>query len=253
MAKKQELVKQEETTAISTQVAAPAFGGDSQALAAFGLTQEDVQFPRLRIAQGLTPEVADGKARAGDLLITGAEPMQAVVIVPFMVRKTREMLKKGSFDRLCHSDDTHTGIGNPGGACATCPMAQWGTDADGKGIPPACSVVYTFGAWALDASTHDAIGPVVFSFKKTSANAAKQINMFAMMNGWGGFGLRVTTKKTTKGVNIFQEPVLASTKIEPEVLAMVREFAKGMVGTIIDDYDTTMEQGTQAATDEQHL
>lgn len=37
----------------------------------------------------------------------------------------------------CSSEDSITGIGNPGGACATCPCAQFGSKVDGKGLASA--------------------------------------------------------------------------------------------------------------------
>ncbi len=33
----------------------------------------------------------------------------------------------------CSSTDTITGVGNPGGACKACPMAQWDSAADSAG------------------------------------------------------------------------------------------------------------------------
>lgn len=37
----------------------------------------------------------------------------------------------------CSSEDGDTGVGDPGGSCATCPFAQFGSDSKGKG--QACS------------------------------------------------------------------------------------------------------------------
>jgi hypothetical protein len=39
----------------------------------------------------------------------------------------------GGVPPQCHSNDLKAGIGNPGGACAACPLAQFGSDAKGKG------------------------------------------------------------------------------------------------------------------------
>lgn len=33
----------------------------------------------------------------------------------------------------CYADDAQTGVGNPGGDCATCPMSQWGSADKGDG------------------------------------------------------------------------------------------------------------------------
>jgi len=40
----------------------------------------------------------------------------------------------------CSSDDTITGVGSPGGLCATCPFAQFGSARDGAGKGQACKL-----------------------------------------------------------------------------------------------------------------
>jgi len=67
----------------------------------------------------------------------------------------------------CFSPDGHTGIGDPGGACATCPMNQFGSASKGKG--KACKNMRRL--YILMA---DAMLPVAVNLPPTSLKAYKQ-------------------------------------------------------------------------------
>src|SRR4051812_39007637 len=52
---------------------------------------EDISRPRLRLGQGLTPEVQDGEARPGDWLLTGYDPSPTVELVPIGFMRVRTL------------------------------------------------------------------------------------------------------------------------------------------------------------------
>ncbi len=97
-----------------------------------------------------------------------------------------------------------TGIGEPGGDCATCPLNRFGTAKGGKGKGKACTEFYNFPSLlvAEDGRVHPE-GMIVASFKSSGVPAAKdwlakmrlrQIDMFG-----GVYELSSKKKKFTEG------------------------------------------------------
>jgi hypothetical protein len=67
----------------------------------------------------------------------------------------------------CSSVDAVTGVGNPGGSCATCPHSQWGSAADGRG--QACRLITQ-----LYVAVDGAPLPWVISLPPSAAAATRQ-------------------------------------------------------------------------------
>lgn len=62
---------------------------------------------------------------------TGAQRIEAVIIHRQLTRAYWPAAFSGGPEPpACSSHDAVTGIGDPGGECARCPMAQWGSDGD---------------------------------------------------------------------------------------------------------------------------
>ncbi len=101
----------------------------------------DVQLPRARLAQGLTPEVLDGTVQAGQWLLPGGTTAHSLSGKIVGVRKTRILWDRSgpSVAVACRSDDGVTGEGDPGGSCDECPCAEWVEKQ-----PPSCTLSYEY-------------------------------------------------------------------------------------------------------------
>ena len=97
--------------------------------------------PRIRLAQGLTPEVLEGICSAGQWLIPNQQPQSEVIGDIFGVKKQRLLWNRNTTPAtiVCRSDDGEIGIGEPGGNCKECPFSQW---EDGN--PPVCELRYEY-------------------------------------------------------------------------------------------------------------
>ena len=165
------------------------------------MESSDFKIPRIRLAQGQTPEVVNSEARPGQFLFEGMDPSDSLAVIPVLCARTRQYQKpnpQGDKIVVCKSNDTIVGEGTPGGACATCPLSQWSKAPDGKNTPPQCDIVYTYQVWIPAAQS---IGLLVL--KGTSTDAARKINTYARTNNGrlGGFGIVLTSSKQTKGRN----------------------------------------------------
>lgn len=154
--------------------------------------RDDVTYPRLRLAQGLTQEVADGVAKSGDWVLVGYDAETSVTIIPLMVAKTREYRdKEDNTHVLCASPDAKTGYGDPGGVCAECPLADWLPDPRNKdrNLAPPCSVVWSYIAWSV---THATL--VSLDFRRSGTLTAKFINTLLSSKGVGRVAIEVGAK-----------------------------------------------------------
>lgn len=90
---------------------------------------DDVAIPRLVVLQALSPEVSDGRGRAGDFFIKGLErnlgsnPIEIIAVMRSKSRIYWKDLKQGG-GILCRSFDAKIGVGEPGGNCDACPLAS---------------------------------------------------------------------------------------------------------------------------------
>jgi len=96
-------------------------------------------------------------------------PTEAKQIVGVIIAvKTPRAYWRESFDETgggvppdCSADDGIVGIGDPGGDCARCPLARFGSDARGRG--QACKQMYM-----LFVLRHDSLLPMVITAPPTS-------------------------------------------------------------------------------------
>lgn len=142
-------------------------------------TPEDVQIPRIRLAQALTPEVVDGSAKAGQWILPGGKSTKTLKVTIIGVRKTRARVQLSSDGQnrtvLCRAGAPAgaalIGVGDPGGACEQCPFSQWTTDeSTGARIPPECNLAYEY--WCqFDDNTN-----ALIVFQKTALQAGKELN-----------------------------------------------------------------------------
>lgn len=160
-------------------------------------SREDIQLPRLRLAQGLTKEVQEGTARPGQFVLLGYEPESEVILVPLLYGKAREYRQDGEL--LCSSPDAKVGrpvagSGVAGGSCLSCPLAEWQPRPDGKGNFKPCGQVFSYVCFSL---THDS--PIVLEFRRTAERTAKTLNTIIQAKGLGHFAIKLTAKAETWG------------------------------------------------------
>lgn len=148
----------------------------------------DIKMPYLRVAQSLSKEVADGRAKSGQLVLLGADPVEEADVVFLAMQKKRTMRDADNGKIvLCSSQDSIIGKGTPGGICANCPFADFV-----KGRAPACTFAYSYRAFSL---THNQ--PVLMDLQKTSMGAAKDLNFFLAKHGTKQFVVNITTEGKT--------------------------------------------------------
>lgn len=187
----------------------------------------EVGFPKLRLGQGLTAEVAEGNAKMGNWLLTGQEPFtEGVTVIPIMFGRTR-WKRENPDDRdskiACQSGDARIGIGNPGGDCKTCPFAKWTPGGgNGKNKPPACTLTYKYAVWVDGA---EAIAEI--TFQKTSETYAHLINNLVQRYGFGKFAIKLTSSFRQNGNRRWAEPVVTVTRLTPSMLAAAGNLIPG--------------------------
>lgn len=221
---------------VTEQEQQPAPGKSYSFGAAIEFESDDVVYPKLRLAQGLTAEVSDGTARPGQFVMTGFEAINSATLVPLGVAKSRRYTQGRGEDYqvLCSSADAKFGHGNPGGSCAACPKSKPQPDPknpDRKIVP--CVLSYSFVAYCTELDTL-----VEVEFKRTSLGVAKQLNTFIMMNGAGNFAVELKSKQQKSGGNTFYIPVVSMAKVDQDVFNHARSL---MPSGLADEYDPDLE------------
>ena len=179
------------------------------------LDGSDLFIPRLRLAQGLTAEVQSGEAKPGQWLVLGTKPMAEVSIVPVAMTRRRELRDPDTRLTVCRSGDGLTGIGNPGGDCSVCPMAQWkqSSKKGGKNSAPPCSFLYSYMVYIVETKTM-----AILEFSRTSLLAGKMLNTMIAQKGLGTFAVRLTSIAKQSTMGNFFSPTVSSTNVKVEEL-----------------------------------
>jgi hypothetical protein len=140
----------------------------------YSVKEADItQLPRLRLAQGLTPEVLEGLASPGQWLVPGQQPQNQLTVKLIGVKRLRLLWDRNVTPAMvvCRGEND-IGVGNPGGDCTRCPLSQW---EDGK--PPQCELRYEYLV-----ITEDNL-PLVLSLSTRSASKViSQLNIALKMN-----------------------------------------------------------------------
>lgn len=167
----------------------------------------------LRLAQGLTKEVADGDAKMGDFLVEGYAPVQSLDIVPFAAQKIRTYKPDRNAPPQCQAPDGDYGYGDPGGECAKCPLSHWGPrdPKTGKGTPPPCAEAIMVRAYSL---THQCLLDI--SFRNKEQRSGSFIAQQALTRGFGNFAVRLTSTMTNNTQGRWSIPVVTMLNGIPE-------------------------------------
>jgi hypothetical protein len=191
------------TTAVATvepnALARPTFLPQHDARGTEHLTKDDMQMPRLALAQQMSPELVEGDPKFIDGLksgqmfnsltghIYGKGPIEFTILradpprwVEFVPREEGGGVKDPN---VPHND----------------PRTQFTTDAAGKSVPPVATMFYDFVVLLLDN-----MEPVALSFKSTGLKVARQLNSLMKMRNApcfaGKYKLGTTMAKNAQGV-----------------------------------------------------
>jgi hypothetical protein len=180
------------------------------------LDQDDIVWPRLKLIQGISPDVMNGVAKPGQWMIAGNEPMNELTIIPMLFQKRRERITK-DFEILCKSQDAKVGVGDPGGVCEKCSMAQFSGPRNARKAPE-CALVYSYLVWVVELGT-----VAMLDFKKTSAPIGKLVNTVAAQKGLGNFALKLGHRQQSSKAGAYMVPQVNPIQVAHEVLATARE------------------------------
>lgn len=146
------------------------------------LDREDQMIPRLKLMQGLSPEVQDGLAKYGDLVnsLTKENYSKALTFVPINWWKTRIYWRARNEGGgiLCRSFNAQTGTVY--GNCSACKFKEWEVKGDEQ-IPSPCVALFNVLGAILKKDALPEL--IVASFLKTSFKQGKQfINLLNYKN-----------------------------------------------------------------------
>jgi hypothetical protein len=194
--------------------------------------------PRVKITQAMSGERTNGLSEAGSFFNTltnesYGSSLRFIPVHPFMNRVllVRDQRRTDAENLLgvpfsegdglkCKSLDMVHGVGEPGIACAECPLSQW---REGR-QPPICSEVYNLGALTEDGDF------IILQFQRSSAKAGKQLFSMLRFAGptalpWSHFYSAATHEETIKGKGTFAVPVVTKTRdLAPPELGSVAQW-----------------------------
>jgi hypothetical protein len=172
------------------------------------LGADKLQIPFIVLAQGLTKAVLDDKAKMGQFIVTGYDPVNEVILVPLKFGVSRNYSERNEANELVTACYSPTGVEHgialtpegPGIACGDCPLKDWQpTDrvVNGRKIndPPPCKESYDFLVWS---ETHETLARI--GFRSTGLKAGRLLATLGKTKGLAKFAVSLTaTKKTAKG------------------------------------------------------
>lgn len=210
-----EKIKQDEESRALVPFSAGQFSTDMP-----DLSMDDLVIPRLRLAQGLTPEVQSGAAKPGMWLLTGFPPQETVEFIPVMFGRSRR-LRTEEGETLCESPDAKVGVGDPGGTCASCPKSHWSGSGDNR-RPPECDFAYSYIGYSV---THGSA--VIVEFRRTGATAGRVMNtMILNAGGLSKLSAILSSRHEQKGRRTYHVPVVSqSGRSKKSVIELLQKFS----------------------------
>lgn len=188
----------------------------------------ELVIPRIRLAQGLTQEVQEGTAKAGQFLITGLPPMDTITVIPGFFARRRLFANAETQEIQCRSADSIVGVGIPGGVCEECPNSKWtGSQEEKNRKGPVCTFMFSYIVFIVEWET---LG--ILDFKKTSLNAGKVVNTMASRfgllsptNPQAGFAVTLKSNaQTNPQKQRYYVMSVVPAKVDAEVLSTARQF-----------------------------
>ena len=191
------------------------------------LTERDLLRVQMPAGGGTTWEVPVG----GELT-----PMQEITGVLVHFKLTRaywpQDAEQGSPPACSAVGPEHiaVGIGDPGGACASCPMHQWGTRVDDKGELGKGRACQDRELWFL--LLEGSFLPLVVSLPPTSLDAASKYRKGALASTGTHYTSVVTglaLEKVSNGSNHYSVVKIRQVgRLDPEEAARAKAYADGL-------------------------
>jgi hypothetical protein len=159
------------------------------------ITKDDLQLPRIMLAQGLTPQVAESK--------------EGFAVGVMYNNLTEEILGRGPLSfTILRADppryweffprDSGGGV-KEADIPANDPRTQFTQDADGKSVNPVATKFYDYVILLLPK-----MEPIALSFKSSGLRTARQLNALMKLRNapsfFGKYKLTTTTTRNAKGV-----------------------------------------------------
>jgi hypothetical protein len=179
--------------------------------------QNDILIPRLALCQSGTPQ----RKRSDPRFVPGLEEGMyfnsvsgkiygtKVWFIPTFFFRTRVRFK--ALDEgggiLCQAQDGKHGVGDPGGDCLRCPLAQFHDEE-----PPECTEFKNFAAIVVPETGLPTLeDAIVVSWKVTAIKAAKKLNTLLRMRGLDYFAsiFEATSAEKTNDSGTFFVPDVA--------------------------------------------
>ena len=149
-------------------------------------------FPSLKLIQPSSPELTeDDEAAPGKWYLEYYGAVNDATVIPISVKTTRTFDEGEGDDYvvLCRSYDGITGVGEPGGDCRSCDMAQWINNDVGRNTPPPCGEACVYLVWVVEAEM-----PAVIRFKTTSLAPAVKMSKLLKLRGMNTIALELGTR-----------------------------------------------------------
>lgn len=199
-----------------------------------------LQIPRLRLAQGMTPEVVNREASIGQFLLTNFPAYDEVDVIPMAVQNIREYRPDPKNPPTCNAPTGTWGIGSPGGDCSTCPMSKWGdrNPKTGKNTPPPCKNGVVLRAYSM---THRTL--VDFKFMGRNASLGTFIQSQSLAFGLNGFAVRIKAASVRNDMGSWYEPKI-------EMLPEIPEDHRPIADRWFSAVQQTMVESTEKALDQ---
>ena len=196
-----------EVDPVAASMPRPTFSNDTD------FAEGETFVPKLRLLQGLSPEVRKEGAKEGTYALMGFDPVETVTLVLAGRTHKRRYIVENKVK--CQSPDGEQGYGEPGIPCAECPLSKW-TDSgkrnpDGSVInnAPPCNAILSYAAFSV---THGM--PIEWELKGTAMRASKFINTLAKGLGWPVV-IELGSVRRVNGQREWVEPTTKIAKLDP--------------------------------------
>lgn len=182
---------------------------------------KDVQLPAIRIAQFMSKVVTGGLVQPGHFYLNvGNEDLgESIDVIPLKAFKHRVYFKRpeagqqGGNQLSCRSTDMVQGVGEPGIACAACPLKDWPQG----GPPPVCTEAINFPVIVLPKEGEDdELVMGIMTFQRTSTKAARNWLGLAFQRGakarpdaWAEHYYTVSLTRQTNNLGAFFVPIVS--------------------------------------------
>ena len=149
---------------------------------------DDMEIPRLRLLQPMSPECVDGDSKPGTFVIDGVDTVpDPLIVAPLAFAKFRAYRNPDDWeDVFCVSDDAKIGRGQkegyPGGDCTTCPFQN------------DCTLIRSFNVAIHEPGARSPI-PARWDLAKSGRFTANRLIRYAKTKGLGNFAVVLNVEK----------------------------------------------------------